>query len=298
LINEPFTPSAVQKELTSCEGECLPGMMGAVEACHPRLWTSTLAKEVKLRVEAVVSALGLLLSDVRSKAQGGKVKLNSARHKEKTLASTGQVWETCDALAALERLGIAGCVTKKAQEYRDMLKDAIEELKEWGEDEDDQDEGFVGSDDEGDNDSIEDMFSGNRLPAHRQDLKELLETSLKKLKLIDILFQALLKRRLKTFVVNEPPIRDEEKRLRRVDDLLARLKASSEAVDDLANAFYELDAEHAQEDLDGIVKDAQATAENMNKSWNGFEDEFTVWVTKWKETISKQTGEKDKTKIS
>jgi uncharacterized protein YukE len=274
-------------------------MMGAIEVCHPKLWTGTLAKEVRQQVEAAMAALGLLLVDISNKAQGGKITFDSARHKEKTLASTGQVWETCNSLVALEKLGIAGCVTKKAQEHRDMLKDAIEELKEWGEDEDDQDEGFVGSDEEGDKDSLEDMFNGSRLPAHRKDLKELLDNSLKKLKLVDMLFQALLKRRIKTFTVTEPSVGGENvEQIRRLDDALARFKAISEAVDDLANAFYELNADQAQANLEHILNEAQTTASNMEQSWNGLGDEFTTWASKWKDAISKKAEEKNKTKVS
>jgi hypothetical protein len=295
IINEPFTPSAIQKELAACEGQCIPGMMGAVEACHPATWTAVVAKEARLRAEASFGGLGLLLLDVKRKAEGGVVKLDATKQKEKTLASTGQVWQACDALIALEKSGIAGCVAKKAQEYREMLKDAIEELKEWGEDEDDQDEGFVGSGDEADDDDIEDMFSGARLPAHRKDLRELLEEALKKLKLVDMLFQALLKRRLKTFDVHTPPSTAEEKiQVRRIGDLATSLKTISESVDEFAHALYELDVEQARIQLDRILNNATDTAVSMQKSWVGDTDEFTTWSSKWREAITKQPVQKGK----
>lgn len=299
LINDPFTPSAVQKELLACETQCIPGMLGAVEVCHPTLWTITVAKEARLRVEAALGALNLLLVDIKSKIEGGSVKLNASKQKEKTLASTGQVWQACDALVALERQGIAGLVTKKAQEYRDMLKDAIEELKEWGEDEDDQDEGFVGSDDEGDRDSIEDMFSGSRLPAHRKDLKELLEYSLKKLKLVDMLFQALLKRRLKTIVIPESvQDADRQDQIRRLSGLVTCLKNISEGTDEFANTLYELNADQAKTQLERVVEKALQAASAMDKSWENADDEFTSWSTKWKEAICKKTEDAGKNKVS
>lgn len=299
LINDPYTPSAVHKELVACEGQCIPGLLGAVESCHPAVWTTTVAKEVRLRTEAAFSALALLLLDVKSKAEGGPVTTTSPRQKEKTLASTGQVWATCDVLIALERQGMAGIVTKKAQEYRDMLKDALEELKEWGEDEDDQDEGFVGSDDGGDVDSIENMFDGQRLPAHREDLKELLADALKKLKLVDMLFQALLKRRLKTLSFTDPPHDPgEDEKVRRVGDLVTLLKAISNGVDEFANNLYELNASQAQAQLDRVLARATQTATAMDKSWTGVEDEFTTWSSKWKEAIAKKSDVNGKDKAS
>ena len=299
LINDPFTPSAIQKEFIACEGQCIPGMLGAVEVCHPALWTITVAKEARLRVEAAVGALGLLLLDVKSKAEGGSAKIDPNKRKEKTLVSTGQVWQACDAIIALDQQGIAGVVTKKAQEYREMLKDAIEELKEWGEDEDDQDEGFVGSDDDGDNDSMEDMFSGSRLPAHRKDLKELLEQALKKLKLVDMLFQALLKRRLKTILISEQ-LHDTKRKesISRLGDLVGRLQDISESVDEFANSLYELNAESAQSQLDRVLENATQTASLMDKSWDGQEDEFTSWSSKWKEAVVKKTDGTGKNKVS
>lgn len=236
-----------------------------------------------------MSGFGALLVDVKTKAEGGTI---TARQKEKTLASTGQVWGACDVLIALEKMGLAGFVVKKAQEFRDMVKDALEEIKEWGEDEEDQDEGFVGSDNEGDNDSIEDMFSAaNRLPSHRKDLKVLLNDALKRLKLVDMLYQALLKRRLKTFTPQESSSEVEaQARLGRLDDLSARLKAISESVDELAEAFYELDVETAKIRLGQIVEDAKSTGTAMDKSWAGEEDEFTTWAVKWREAIDRQYG--------
>jgi hypothetical protein len=179
-----------------------------------------------------------------------------------------------------------------------MLKDAIGELKQWREDEDDQDEGFVGSDDEDGNDSIEDLFNGSRLPAHRKDLQQLLDHSLKKLKLIDMLFQALLKRRIKTFTIEVPSTGGDDERIRRVDELSGKLKAISEGVDELATAFYELNINRAQAYLERITDTALMTAKSMIQNWNGSEDEFSVWTTRWEGAITKRDEDQDKTKVS
>jgi transcription elongation factor Elf1 len=248
----------------------------------------TLAKEVRLRVDAVISAFRLLLDDIVTRLNGGSVKVASItldKKKEKVLASTGKVWEACDALVQLDVLGVGGIIAQKVQQYQDTLKDAMEELKEWGEDVDDQDEGFVGSgDDEDDKDSIEELFGGSRLPAHRKDLKKLLEESLKKLKLVDMLFQALMKRRVKPFSSITMPSSDIFERL---DSLCVKLKMIPEVVDELASTFYDFEAERAKVNLERIIEVAQELAREMRLSWTNAEDEFSKWLFRWEETVIK-----------
>ena len=48
-----------------------------------------------------------------------------------SLASTGIVWECCDSIMALQRIGLHGLLVEKAREYREQLEDAIEELKDF-----------------------------------------------------------------------------------------------------------------------------------------------------------------------
>jgi hypothetical protein len=289
LINDPFTPTAVHKVLVQCEGECLPGIMGAVELCHPNIWGHIMVKEVKLRVKAVMSAFEEVLNDIKRKTEGGQLAVDEQKTKDKVLASTGHVWGTCDRLLELEKLGIVGVVVKKVEDLRSMLKDAIEELKEWGEDSEDQDEGFVGSDDEGDRDSVEDMFDpANKLPSHREDIKDLLAESLRRLKLVDMLYQALTKRRLKTFPYKPPPREDAEavkcasENFQKLDALVAFLIAIPDQVDDLANGFYELDVDEINTVLESVCKDAKSAAGLVEKAWDGEEDSFTAWKGKWK----------------
>jgi hypothetical protein len=301
LINDPFTPTAVSKVLSACEAECLPGIMGAVELCHFQIWGNIMVREVKLRVEAVFTAFREILQDIRKKCEGGSVTVVAKeKSKEKTLASTGQVWGACDSLIELEKLGLVGLTLRKVEEFRGMLVDAMEELKEWGEDEEDLDEGFGGSDegDDGDRDSIEDIFSAaNKLPSHRDDLRELLDEALRQLKLVDMLYKAVAKRRIKKFPHKTPPLEDESARaqVNTLDGMVTLLKSIPESVDDLANAFYELDAEEANTILFKITSDAKVTATTVTKSWDNKDDEFTAWRSKFEEALSK-TPTKDEQK--
>lgn len=202
-----------------------------------------------------------------------------------TLASTGVLWEACDAVVDLERLGLAGLVVRKAKEWRDMLEDAIGELKEWAEEEDgdeeeqDEDDEEVGSDDE---DDIAKMLGGSDgIPKNRPDLRETVEGALKKLKLTSTLYQALSKRRLKT--IPSPA----DSRIGTVDTLMEMLKSIPEETDELANALYELDNDEAKRLLEKVLTLAKDSAKLVEKNWQDEEDEFTVWSRKWKDAVEK-----------
>lgn len=238
------------------------------------------------------------MQDVRKKVEGGNVTVSTReKSKEKTLASTGLIWGACDSLLSLEEMGVVGLTLAKVEEFRGLLVDAIEELKEWGEDEEDLDEGFGGSEEDGgDGDSIEDMFcAANRLPAHRNDLRALLDEALRQLKLVDMLFKAMAKRRIKTFSHKILQLEDESARtqVKTLDDVVILLKSIPESVDDLANAFYELDADEVTSILSKITADAKSAATTVTKSWTNTDDEFTSWRTKFEEALSKTPLKKE-----
>ncbi|RDI88451.1 hypothetical protein Vi05172_g1459 [Venturia inaequalis] len=184
--------------------------------------------------------------------------------------------------------------------FRGMIVDAIGELKEWGEDEEDLDEGFGGSEGdagEEDRDDFEDMFSAaNKLPSHRRDLRDLLDETLRVLRLVDMLYKAVAKRRIKTFPVKTPPLEDEAAKVqvKTLNEVVTLLKSIPESVDDLANAFYELDAEDATSILTKITTDAKAAATAVEKSWTNTPDEFTTWRSKFEGALSKKAGKEEK----
>ncbi|THV64413.1 hypothetical protein D6C86_01897 [Aureobasidium pullulans] len=291
LINKPFTPTAVTSVLRDATQTCLPAMMSAVELCRPDIWGVFLHHQVVAKVRAVMREMVSFLEEVLDTAQE-----NTSNHSKDTLASTGVLWDACDGLIQLETTGIAGLAVLKAQELRDTINDAIQELKEWeegdGEDEDDDDE-----DDDADStsdhdqedrerddqDEFDDMFSAaNSLPKDRPDLKERLQTTADKLKKIQFLYAAITKRRLKTFTAD---IASKKVNILTLDKLMHLLKELPESVDDLANAFYELDADQVDTILASCVANACSAAELLKTDWNGKDDEFTAWVTKWTSVV-------------
>lgn len=295
VINMPFTPSAVTKVLRELTGTCLPAMMSAVQICEQEkaVWGSMMGKEVHLRVRRVFKEMETLLLEVqdltKAHSEGRTADKPSSRTGRDSLSSTGVVWESCDAVVELEKLGIAGLAVQKAEQYRDTIKDAIEELREWGEGDDTDNEGIqdalLDSDDEavdGDHDSIEDMFNAaNSLPKDREDLRLLLERALKKLPKVRVLCDAIVKRRLKSFSVDKS-----EKDLEVLDALMDLLRRLPHQVDELASGLYDLDEPLAAAQLDRCCENAVKADELVLKGWDGKDDGFTEWSGKWREVMA------------
>lgn len=302
LLNKPFTPTAIASIIRQIAGTCLPAMMGAVEICVPEIWGRLPRKEVQARVRTVLREMDVCMAEVLDVARqsqadtsGAKATLASAGGEKTrqtgrdTLASTGVVWAACDAVSALENLGIGGIAVKKAEQYRDMINDAIEELREWseeGDDENDEDGGLDSGDDAGDSDghdSVEDMFAAaNSLPKDREDLRELLDETLGKLKKISMLYTALIKRRLKTFDSN---IAGKRVNVDTLDSVMEKLRRLPHQVDELASAFYDLDDEATKQRLSSCITEAREAMTLVKSDWNSVDDSFSAWASKWSELI-------------
>ncbi|KAK3672986.1 hypothetical protein LTR78_007097 [Recurvomyces mirabilis] len=292
-INKPFTPSAIGKVIRLLTAECLPAMMSAVQICEQEyaLWSTMMAKEAQARVRRVFSEMETLLQEVQAVSQGK----GNARSRN-SLSSTGVVWESCDAVIELEKLGLGGLAVQKAEQYRDTIKDAIEELEEWKNGEDPDTEGhdeLLDSDDEavsGDKDSVEDIFNAaNSMPSDRPELKALVEEAEAKLKKVVLLYPALLKRRFKPLNKNNSEAAEEREtrtaNVKRLDEALESLRKLPHQVDEMVGCFYDLDEERARKGLEKCLKEAMSASTAMKTDWKGVEDEFTAWSVKWREAI-------------
>jgi len=286
-INKPFTPSAIRKVLNELTAQCLPAMMSAVQLCDQSKpsWSGLMAVEVQARVRRVFKEMETLLEELRSVSQG-----NANAGRRNSLSSTGVVWESCDALIELDKVGVAGLAVEKAQQYRDTIKDAIEELREWAEGEDPDNEGhdaLLDENDEGvegDTESLDDLFNAaNSMPKDRPELKKLVGEADGKLKKVALLYNALIKRRLKTFKGTDE--KDGSASTAILDETMQCLRRIPHQIDELASCFYDLDEERAKNMLLKCVNEAKTAAQVMEKSWDDVEDEFTVWSGKWKDAI-------------
>lgn len=288
VLNKPFTPTAVTKVLRDLSTTCLPALISAVQICQQEkaTWGALLGREAQLRTQRLFKELETLLLEVKNVAQGAAAGTSGGRD---SLSATGVVWEACDSLIQLHSLGIAGLAVQKAEEWRDTIKDAIEELQEWAEGEDLETEGqadaLLDSDDEGvdgdDNDSLNDLFNAaNSLPADRPELKELVEKAVEKLKKVEILYKALVKRRLKAYK-SVTAVDGKQSSAAYLDEIMDNLKTLPDMIDDLASTFYDLEEESAKTALSDCVKKARETADMAKLDYDGKEDEFSTWSKKW-----------------
>jgi hypothetical protein len=286
LLTPPLTPSALIAKIGDVNAGALSGMVAAASYVPQRgqkddignMMRTELRSQVRQLVGTWSEVLALVLRMAESRrGQKGKDTGPSESEKQDVLSATGVLWEACDTLTKVCNDGVVGLVVKKATELRATLLDAIEELKEWGEDiEDDIDEAENSDDD--------DMFSAsNKLGKDDKELKELLDTGVKKLKMVGMLYQALIKRRLKTFPATyalETASTTKENGSK-LDELMVLLKSIPDTVDDLASAFYDLDEDEAKQTLSKGCEEAKSAAKIVKQSWAGTDDEFTAWSEKW-----------------
>ena len=162
--------------------------------------------------------------------------------------------------------------------------DAVEELKEWGEDvvDDEEDAGAASCDED------DDLFgAANKLGKGDTEVKAVLDNSVKKLKMVGMLYQALIKRRLKSFpnvsvaTVNGETSETSQDPIETLDKLMDILKDIPDNVDDLASALYDLDEDEASSTLQKCLDNAKSAAKLVQQNWHGKDDEFTAWSGKW-----------------
>ncbi|KAL0265363.1 hypothetical protein SLS55_001328 [Diplodia seriata] len=156
--------------------------------------------------------------------------------------------------------------------------DAVEELKEWGEDEGDGEDD--GDEDSGDEDDDDDLFgTEERLGKGNDELRAQLDAALKKVKTIAVLYQALVKRRLKTYPGTGGQVET-------LDELLEILRAIPDSVDEMASAYYDLDGDEANRVFAKIAADALRASDLVKRSWDGRDDEFTAWAARFRDAIN------------
>lgn len=288
LLNKPFTPSAVAGILSEISGTCIPAMMGAVEILGSRYGT-TVGAEVRSAVRQLVMAVIELSKDIGTVSKSPE-KQDLKQQSDSTLASTGQVWSACDELMKLATLGAVGIICRKAEEHRQLLRDAIEELKEYSEE---ADEGY--SDDEVTDQDSDVQFGPSKIPADRPELRTQVQTSVKKLGLLDVAMKAVAKRRLKSFPfgtsgeqARNETVGSKQDPVEQLNTVMDCLKQLPEQVDELAGKFYEFDEAGAEKQLQfccatltkamDLVKDGWANSANDT----GENAAFADWVVKWK----------------
>lgn len=239
---------------------------------------------------------------------GKALKDGPAKSGRGSIANTGTLWAACDELVAFAKRGFGGNLVKKTEELRDTVKDVMEELKEWGEEtgSDDEDEEEEDDDEDEEDEGVKEvtqsleaakiadtqamlddlMNSSSYIPRDDPDkIRERLESCLRRLRLVTLLYQAVAKRRLKSLPQTAPA--EGSDLPTRLDEIMVLLKKIPERFGSLALAFYELDPVEIDKLMDQCFFDCFAVAELLIKPWDGEKDEFSDWVVKFQAEVKK-----------
>ncbi|ROV91567.1 hypothetical protein VPNG_09730 [Cytospora leucostoma] len=317
IITEPFTPSAICTVLRQLIQGPVPALVSAVQLCHADLYTKLIRRDLAWRCGRVLKDLRQLIQkipeDGKVLPQAKRDGLTGAKAEKGSIMTTGLLWGMCDEVVNFANLGAVGHLVQRAEHFRETLKDVMEELKEWSEELDEDDEEDE-DDDEGDDDEGDDndeavqgladdmsnthistqamidslMNSHTTIPrGDPEKIRERLDSTMRRLRLIVLLYQALIKRRLKTLPKLPLAPRDETVVVSRLDEVMPLLGRMADRFNSLAVAFYELDSPEINGLMDQCFFDAFAVSELLGKPWGGQKDEFTDWLAKFQVEIRK-----------
>jgi hypothetical protein len=147
-LTPPFSPSALCTVLSTVNSSVLPSLLTAalLVASNQQDYSSFFIAEVRSLVKSVLRDLRSLVSGVEKRSKDGdQTSLLDDQQKSNVTEVVGRVWETCDKLVALADGGMGTFVVKKAELWLGLIKDAVEELREWDPEEDGVD-GLFGDD--------------------------------------------------------------------------------------------------------------------------------------------------------
>lgn len=306
IINEPFTPTAVAKVLRELVSGPLPALASAAQLCDPKRYTEAFSRELAWRCCRVLKESKELIRRIPTNGSvlSGPDKNASfgAGSEKGSVATTGVLWSACDDVIALANLGVAGYIIRKVEQLRDTLKDILDELKEWseeesdGEDEEDYAEsGYVSADEDGTvpgvrttQDMLDDIMNSERhIPRDDPErIRPRLESCLRRLRLTVLLYQATIKRRLKK-LPSLPQSDQTDETVPRLDEIVRLFKLLPEHFGSSALAFYDLDGVEIDSLANDCFQEAFAASELLLKPWTGDKDEFTDWVLKYQVEVKK-----------
>ncbi|PHH64482.1 hypothetical protein CDD81_4557 [Ophiocordyceps australis] len=328
VITLPWTPSAAASIVNALLDGPVSSLFSAVEACSSRHYTTFARKELASRSSRVLDALQQQLLLVRRRFADAE-----RQEQKSTDTVTAILWEACDNVGRLADMGVAGFMVHKTSQERDLLQDAWDELKSWGDEDscsdadDDDDDDDDDNDDDNDNDTTDsdtvntatvDNASPTNSPAPQpissttaqdlvdslisqrpisrldpQGIRPRLEVSLKRLRLVIILYQGALKRRLGTMPavltpLHPPPSSSSalECPVSRLDCLANIFQQLPQRFEDVAAALYSRDAASADQTLAAFCEDALFASQLLKYDWNNKRDVFAEWLNQFNSEIT------------
>lgn len=296
-ITKPFTPSAVTTILRACNESVLPSLLTAALIVTPTEYTKAFHSEVWHLTKTTLAEYTALVHVVKSISEKKEqAKQNEPNKKEKDLTqsdknevtvATGRVWDACDVLTALATNGVVGFIVSRVEQWRDLVKDAMQELEEWDPaDDDDFFDDMLGEDKEDEakeSDSDEESDDEENTAV----LQEHKKSTLRFLKPVAQVFTAIIDKRLKNAKGASLSTVGGSDKLEKVITHLERIPGQ---VDEAAGALYEEDTERSGTFLQKIrgnaAKAVELLAQPSDRVGEGeAEDKFIIWSRAWFKVI-------------
>ncbi|KAL3460542.1 hypothetical protein BJX64DRAFT_182850 [Aspergillus heterothallicus] len=304
-LTSPFTASAVTTTLSTLNETVLPSLVTAALLVTPESYTAAYQTEIRILTSTTLKELYLLVKEVQVVAEekASKKGLNQSEKDTVTLAA-GRVWDACDVLVDVATKGVVGFVVRRAEEYRDLVRDAVEEIEAWDPDEEgdeffdelldeDYEDGAKKSRGDSDDNSEYDEEDGN---AALHDRKK---DALRMLKPIAQIYPALITNRLKRAPV---PLSPSDCKV--LESLMKHLQQIPEHIDEIAGALYEADLDKYLHQA-GKTKDCACRAINLvmlpwpvapnGGDQEGAGDKFTAWSKTWIKVMGEVSKSIDET---
>ncbi|CAG8386507.1 unnamed protein product [Penicillium salamii] len=290
-ITSPFTHSAIGTVLRELNESVLPSLVTAALLLTPAQYTKAFQSEVLGLVKGVLTELLSLVREVqrvdakKEDEKSAKSDLSKAE-KDVVTRATGRVWDACDVVTDVSSKGVVGFVMRRVEQWRDLVRDAVEEIEEW--------------DPEDDDDEFMDELLGDEKEEESDDEEEnaaLLEhkkVTLRFLKPVAQVYPAVINNRLKN--VGEAPLASEGG-IKKLEALMVNLQAIPDHVDEAAGGLYEADFERSAGYLQKTRKCAAAAVDLVMAPWGAADapaDKFATWAKTWLkvvEEVSKTIGE-------
>ncbi|KAJ5473338.1 hypothetical protein N7475_002904 [Penicillium sp. IBT 31633x] len=297
-ITSPFTHSAVNTVLRELNESVLPSLVTASLLVTPAQYTKAFHSEVLLLSKTTLTEFSTLVQEVQrigdkkdqQKKDTGKESDVTKAEKDAVMLATGRVWDACDATTDVASKGVVGFVMRRVEQWRDLVRDAVEEIEDWDpEEEGDEffdelldDEGKGGDDDEDSEDDENDKEETAALQEHKK-------TTLRFLKPISQVYPAIINNRLKN-AGNAPLVSSSS--VKKLESLMLNLQAIPNDVDEAAGALYEANFETSAKFLQKIKKNATQAVELVVSPWVAADakedtpaDRFATWSKTWTKVI-------------
>lgn len=243
IITPPFTPSAIYTVVASLNDAILPSLLTATLLLTPSNFTKAYSAEAISLTKATLRDLKPLIHLVETRSQDGKPKADPTAHQKSGVTeATGKIWEDCDELFQLADGGIASFAVKKAEQYLELIKDAVKEIEEWDPEDDDDDYDSLFDDNQAETPPTEDTHEKPTTPPSStpHDIAQIKLSTLKILNRLPQSLHVVIHQRLKQGLPPTPFGLPQQILI--LDNITSKMEQTSTCIDDVAERLYTHDA--------------------------------------------------------